>query len=178
MKGVPTKPITIHIDHHNYHQSSRDFVIARRRIEDILMNFRPFSPFGSSIKEDDSKGRLLYEIASSCSGAHRPKGSTSNAVSQLNPFESNRKHWYMSLLELPYTGMGSKKVTDGHFLLENDVITNVKSSTGCTFKVIGHETTIYCNPYVLVFGQHWAKVDEAVDILRNEIMNHESLMCL
>lgn len=175
-KGVPTKPITIDIGHPMQHiKSSRVCITVRRRLEDILMNFRPTSPSDPAIKEDGSKGRLLYEIAASCGGPHRPNGSTSRAVNQLNPFDPNQKHCYMSILELPYTGSGSNKIFHGRFLLENKVSENVKNLTGCSFKVIGDEfgpIARYCDPYILILGQQWAKVDKAVVILANEIRKH------
>lgn len=171
------KPITIDID--DFYCTapvSRNLVVARRRIEDILMNF---CITGSHpIKEDGSKGRLLYEILANCVGSHcdRPKESTSNVVIQLNPFDPNQKHRCMSLLELPFTLNKDNKVFPGHFLLDSKVMMEVKNQTGCNYMVIGGDfgpVARYCDPYVLVFGHHWKQVDQAMEILKSETRKHQ-----
>lgn len=167
--------ITIDIDHCKYHcASSRIFIDARRIIEDAIMNF--WLPGLPPIKEDGSKGRMLYEIAASCKGPHRPKDSASNAVMQLNPFDIYNKQCFMSILELPRTVNKLNTIFHGHFLADSATITKISNLTGCTYKLVGGDfgspAVRYCNPYLIVFGKHWTKVDHAVEILKHQIHMH------
>eukprot|EP00804_Cyclotella_cryptica_P024415 CCRYP_015864-RA/>CCRYP_015864-RA protein AED:0.00 eAED:0.00 QI:684/1/1/1/0.5/0.33/3/258/357 len=149
----------------------RDLLMARKKIEDIILEHY-VSPF-PSIRGDGSKGRLMYHIAANCAGAHRPKDSTSRAVRQRNLFEGNL--CWMSLLELPFTVEKVGKKFHGHFLMKPNVIEKVKNESGCSFKLVGNDfgvPTMYCDPYVLVLGYHWTKVDQAVAILKEEIRRH------
>ena len=179
---MPDKPISIDIEHLNINAKTvpRDLALARRKIEDILQRFS-FSGL-PVIKDDGSQARLLYEIAASCHGDHRPTGSKFNVVQQVNPFDVNQKRRYMSILELPFTVNRFNKMFHGHFLL--DKIDRVKKQTGCSFKVVGDDfgvPVLYCDPYVLVWGSvhEFSKVDEAVEMLRNEIWRHQkSCACL
>lgn len=160
--------------------SPRDLQQARVIIQDIFLKFRPsvgatISNF--SIGDDGSRGRLAYDVAAAAAGPHRPKESKSCAVKQLNPFEGNL--CFMSVLDLPRTVNKVNTIFHGHFLTEQQVITKVKSLTGCSFKLVGDDfgiKTRFCEPYVLVVSgphQHWNNVDQAVEILQREIATHQ-----
>jgi hypothetical protein len=178
-QGLPHKqPIRIRLRHPD-HQPPQ---LARKMVENILLNFPPRvepSLYNIRIKDDGSKGRLLYEAAASCSGPHRPNESTSNAVHQLNPFDAGKNCCFMSLLELPRTVNKVKSIFHGHFLSEAQVVTKVNSLAKCTFVVVGDDfgiKTRFCDPYILVLGQvgsHWRQVDKAIDILKLEIHKHQ-----
>jgi len=82
----------------------------------------------------------------------------------------------MSPLELPWMIDKVEKIFHGHFLMESKVIEKVKSRSGHSFKFIGNNfgiPTNYCDPYVLVYGYHWVKVYQAVNILMEEMLMHQ-----
>ena len=93
-RGLPPKPMTIVLYPCDEQDTTkqRDLILARKLVEDILMKFR-------NVKSDGSCVRLLYKIARSCAGPHRPNNSTSHTVHQKNSVQGN-KFCFLSLLEL------------------------------------------------------------------------------
>jgi hypothetical protein len=161
--------------------SQRDLQQARMMVENtILLKYHPSdeaSLRNVSIADDGSRGRLVYDIAAATLGPHRPKGSKSHAVQQKNPFDG--MPCFMTVLDLPRTVNKFNTIFHGHFLTEQQVITKVKTLTGCSFKMVGNDfgiVTRFCEPFVLVFGNadRWDRVDQAVEILKYEIERHQS----
>jgi hypothetical protein len=156
---MPPKPMTIDIDQRSATAQS-DVAFARRKIEEILLMWSPSSSSDPYIRNDGSKGRLLYEIAAQCEGPHRPIESTSKAVMQRNPFDDYQKECFMSLLELP-----CKFQIDQ----QKHLVTIIERQTGCSLKFVGNDygiPTRYCEPYLLVLGPHWSNVDQAAEEMR------------
>ena len=92
------KPMTMSTTHlnENPYEADKHFAVARKMIEEILLQFK--LPGLPSIGQDGSRGRLLYEISKSF--GKNPRQSTSEAVTQLNPFKVT-KHCCMSIVEVP-----------------------------------------------------------------------------
>jgi len=164
---VRQPPMIIKIIAHSTRTAPQDHFAAREKIKDLLLDYR-------DMRHDGSRGRLVYQIAACCQGAHNPNNSTSGAVSVNNPFTSHSV--FMSVLDLPFTAYRGKKDFHSSYLLDSYVMDRVQS-VDCYIKVCGvddsyHIQTRYCDPHVLVFGRHWQNVDQAVDILKDAIRRH------
>jgi hypothetical protein len=129
---------------------------ARRMIQHLLLEF---------VGNDGSQGRLVYEIASSCSGSHRPTKSTSNAVREINPLSHDVRSVFMSIIDLPYD------YVEHHSLRQVEAF-------GCQLNIVaaahqftdGFTTTNLCDPYVLVsVKKNYENVDKAVKMLKTMI---------
>lgn len=132
---------------------------GREKVQDLILDYL------DSIGDSGAKGRLIYEISSTCDGTHRSNESTSNAVRWRGP----RKTVFLSLLELPIDDIG--KTFSSHNLL--DAIENQRMKRlGCSIKVYGDDSGVpmtLCNPYLLVSGELLKSIDEACVIVRNAI---------
>ena len=158
--------MTITMTTNNGNTGHRDLKNARRKVEDLILDF---------IQNDGSKGRLMYELAVSCWGAHRSKYSSSNAVKQRNPFNDYREN-FMSVVDLPSEVIKGKRCFHGEFLLKAHVLGQIKKQSGCTIKICGDDFNIpveLCNPYVLVYGGSFKDVDRAVEIIKDYTSKHQ-----
>jgi len=135
---------------------------ARLIIQDLFLRF---------VGNDGSRGRLVCEIAKSCSGAHRPNKSTSNAVNDINPFHSGRPLCYMSIVDIPNDFVREGK----HHQLHMDLVGSIRD-VRCKMDIVADgftHTTKMCDPYVLVYGTTTAtrfqNVDRAVKMVEDKI---------
>ena len=169
--GGTNRIMTIRVTLMNQGTGAKEFNIARQMIQNILFGFK--LPGKPPIYEDGSRGRLVYEIARSCRGSHRPGGSTSHAVThQRDPFNTNAT-CSMSLVELP-SDVGHDR---WKHLQKSRVIESVQK-TGCSMKLCGDELNCpvnYGNPYIFVASgsaTNWRDVDRAVELIKAEIRKH------
>jgi hypothetical protein len=173
----PTAPITITVNANSRLSALRDLNDARLGIQGLLLNYVDFIDWGA-------KGRLIYEVASSCSGPHRPLDSTSRAVKARDPFGAT--YHFMSLVELPFVQArpGGKKSFHAAFLLNPPVLSSLRE-LGCYIKVCadGYKIRIgsnpdtpiqvrHCEAYMLVLGDSWQTIDRAVEIVNGWITAH------
>ena len=151
-------PITLSVTAFYPETALRDLNHAREGLQDLLLDYM-------NIRCDEgSKDRLLYEIASSCEGEHRPRASTSHAVRAKNGK-------FMSILELPHTNDDDYH---GGYLLQIHVLRRVQRQN-CRIRVCGDDFRVplkLCRPHVVVTGLRWQAVDEAVDVVRDVIRSH------
>ncbi len=138
---------------------------AREKVQELLLDFMDI------IDDAGAKGRLTYEVASSCAGGHNPRDSTSNAVGWRGP----NGYGFLSLVELPFLYIDGRKSFHAHMVIQTlDNSQQVKRS-GCLIKVFGGDFGVplkYCDPYALVSGGSWQAVDAAVEIVRDVIKEH------
>mmetsp|Transcript_12268 Transcript_12268/g.29998 ORF Transcript_12268/g.29998 Transcript_12268/m.29998 type:complete len:535 (-) Transcript_12268:336-1940(-) len=153
----------------------RDLANAGKDIEELMLNY-------ALIRNDGSKIRLLYEMAASYRGAHRPSRSISRAVNVRNPFDDHRFQM-LSVVDLPFEVHNGKRRFHVSYLLKFHILDNIRRE-GCRIETFGNRNecqhqTRFCDPYVLVIGDtmQWQGVDFAVDILkdaiRQEIRRHK-----
>ena len=169
---TPDLFMTVTVTPLNPPTAQQDLTTARFKLEQLFLDY-----VGS---DDGCKGRLLYELASSCWGPHRPKDSTSGAVKQRDPFKTDDPNYmvYMSVVDLPSKASsrkGERRSFHGKFLLAPLTLYRISQENGCRIKLCGDEFRIpveYCDPYVLVMGKFWQNVDRAVDIVKEEIQRH------
>lgn len=167
-KVISSVPMTIHVEAKNAPTALGDLTIARQMIQSLLLQF---------VGNDGSRGRLLYEVAQSCWGDHRPSLSTSNAVKDINPFYSPQDHgkeFFMSVVELPYKVTKAGKSVHAAYLLSRETLHSIQAS-GAYIRVVATEFKIptkLCEPYVLVCGKSYESVDRAVDIVKFAIRSH------
>jgi hypothetical protein len=116
--------------------------------------------------------RVIYEVASSYTGPHCPRDSTSKAVGWK---DSNGDLRFLSVIELynPYI------LRDGCYAFCADIQMLEKSDQmnhlSCQIKLYGDVfgvTLKYCNLYVLVSGHSWSNVDKTVLMVRDVIKTH------
>jgi hypothetical protein len=132
---------------------------GREKVQDLILSYLDL------IGDPGAKGRLIYELSSTCDGTHRSKESTSNAVRWIGP----RKTVFLSLLELPTDYEG--KTFNAHNILDAIEIQHMKR-LGCSTKVYGADSGValtLCNPYLLVSGELPKSIDEACVIVQNAI---------
>lgn len=171
-----TKRLSIEVTHLKDAPASKEFIIARRMIQEILLKFQ--LPGLPPIGEDGSRGRLIYGIANSCAGAHRPRESQSHAVTQqMHPF-GEKGSVCISLVEFPTVMDGGRKCFRGQCLNKDWFHSNIRNRTHCSMYLCGDEfnmSTKYGDPYVLLVGkpQGWRDVDEAVRMVIDEIRKHQ-----
>lgn len=153
----------------------RDLDIAREKIQDLLVNYL------DCIGDPDSKGRLVWEVASNCHGPHRPIESTSSAV-RVRDLYSWRDHRgkdygsgpFLSLVELPFEFKQGRKNFHGGYILSNPFLNEINRRR-CWLKVLGDQFNVpvnSCDPFVIVTGGCWRDVDECVKILKDVILQH------
>eukprot|EP00585_Thalassiosira_rotula_P002180 CAMPEP_0196151368 /NCGR_PEP_ID=MMETSP0910-20130528/33550_1 /TAXON_ID=49265 /ORGANISM="Thalassiosira rotula, Strain GSO102" /LENGTH=545 /DNA_ID=CAMNT_0041414729 /DNA_START=124 /DNA_END=1758 /DNA_ORIENTATION=- len=155
-------PITVCITSRSRSSAVRDVHDARKRIQDLLLDF---------VGHDGSRGRLVYDVASSCGGPHRPAHSTSRCVKAKDPFDNTDKsrEVFMTLVHLPFeyvpnSGCVKKFCVD--FLLTSSLLTYVWNEMNCYVKAAYNGSGIpvtRCYPYLLVMGKAWRDVDQAVE---------------
>jgi len=160
-------PISLTINAGHFQHSSaalRALDNAREKILELLLDYMDV------IHDANSKGRLMYEVLSSCGGGehHHPKESTSRAVRVSN----NGDYSFLSLVELPYSSQ--QKRYHANFLLHRHILVRVKERD-CTLRVCGDDFRVplkFCNPHIVVRGRWWEDVDRAVEIVENAIGKH------
>mmetsp|Transcript_14836 Transcript_14836/g.21058 ORF Transcript_14836/g.21058 Transcript_14836/m.21058 type:complete len:455 (-) Transcript_14836:10-1374(-) len=160
------KPIVIKIFAKNSKMVSKTnlFPVLKRVrliIQDLLLRF---------IGNDGSRGRLVYEIAKSCSGSHRPNKSTSNAVRDINPFHTDySSESYISIVDIPNDFVREGKHHQLHMALVGSI-----RDVGCKMDIVAdgftHNSNL-CEPYVLVYGatSKFQDVDRAVKMVEDKI---------
>mmetsp|Transcript_13422 Transcript_13422/g.24302 ORF Transcript_13422/g.24302 Transcript_13422/m.24302 type:complete len:510 (+) Transcript_13422:2-1531(+) len=174
----PLPPITIALTAHSYGGIGlQDLNNARIRVQELLLGY---------VGNDGSRGRLLYEVALSCRGPHRPEHSTSGAIKAFNPLEGdsedprNGSRCWITVLELPYVFEKGRKDYQAAYLLRSDVLTRLKKKVKCYFRVVGEKFRMpvkLCDPYLLVSGRTFQEVDIAAEILGEEIRKHMKHNC-
>jgi hypothetical protein len=136
---------------------------AREKLQELVLDYMDF------IGDPGAKGRLFYEVASSCTGPHCPEESTSYAVGWRGP-----NGGFLSLVELPFVLHDGIRSFHAHMILQTQNNQHMKR-LGCSIKVYGDDYGVplkYCDPYALVSGGSWQDVDEAVEIVRDAIKTH------
>ena len=167
------EPMTIRISHLVRERHLKDFHLALKMIQEILLDFQ--LPNHPKIRHDGSAGRLLYEIGNSCRGGHKPVHSTSNALTgQINPLSFKGKTCCLSLVELPSDG----KRVHGKFLEKDWFYSSIRKG-GCSMKLCGDEFGFpvrYGKPYVLIVGNSSGikNVDRAVEMVKKQIEKHRA----
>lgn len=78
----PAEPITISVMTWQPSSALENLRGAREKIQELLLNYL-------GLRDVGAKGRLIYEVASSCRGDHIIEGSTSGAVHTNNPYSGN-----------------------------------------------------------------------------------------
>ena len=137
---------------------------AREKVQELLMHYLDF------IGDSAAKGRLTYEVASSCTSPHCPKESTSNAVGWRGPNGPG----FLSLIELPFVFHDGIRSFHAHMILQTQKTHHMKR-LGCLIKTYGDDFGAplkYCDPYALVSGGSWQNVDEAAEIVRDALKMH------
>lgn len=163
-------PITITIDAFSSRFAQKGHLIAREQIQCLLLNYM-------DMHRDGSKGRLIYEVALSCRGGHRPNNSSSRALTAKNPFaEDDEREVFMSVVELPFTTEHGRKKFHAPYLRDSRLLDRIWKETNCSIRVCGDDfdvPTQYCDPYVFVFGKSYKNrhqdVDRAVEIVKEAI---------
>ena len=142
--------------------------LACKKVMQHLLDYVDF------IDDAGAKERVIYEVASSYTGPHCPRDSTSKAVGWKN---TNGDLRFLSVIELnnPYI------LRDGCFAFLADIQTLEKSDQmnhlSCQIKLYGDVfgvTLKYCNPYVLVSGHSWSNVDKTVLMVQDVIKTHNN----
>lgn len=170
-------PMVVEIEHMTNTPASKEFILARKFIEEILLQFQ--MPGMPRVGQDGSRGRLIYELNQSCSGGHRPRGSQSNAVmQQKDPFHKSARACCMSLVELPSEDTEDGKKFHGQYLKKGYIYNNIRDKAKCNMHLCGDKLSIptkYCDPYVLITGgvQDWRGVDRGVQMVKAEIQKHQ-----
>lgn len=158
---IPAAPISLTVKARYRETALLDLDHARKKLQELLLDYM------NVIRDEGSKERLFYEVALSCEGDHRPRGSTSHAVRASNGSFGN----FMSIVELPYA---AKNVYHGGYLLHLPVLVAVKRRK-CRIRVCGDDFRIplkLCNPHVVVSGFSWQDVDSAADVVKDAIRSH------
>jgi len=164
----PLAPIIITVDAFSDRDGVclRDLTEARRKLQELLLDY---------VGNDGSRGRLIYELALSCWGAHRPKKSTCNAVNARDPFDGDSGCRFITVLALPYHFNGGRRVYHAAQLLKANVLARIRNEANSYIKVVGDEFRVpvkFCDPYVLVVGSCYQDVDKAAEIVRGATDNH------
>jgi hypothetical protein len=148
--------------------SQSDLDNACQKVMHHLLDYMDF------IDNAGVKERVIYEVASSYSGPHCPRDSTSKAVRWK---DSNGDQRFLSLIELttPFLLRDGCNVHADIQTLEKSEQMNHLS---CRIKLYGDVFGVklkYCNPYALVSGASWQAVDKAVEMVRNVVKkyNHQ-----
>lgn len=141
----PLPPMTISVNtkvgQHDPNRE-RDLRNARLQLQDLLLGF---------IGLDGSRGRLVYDVAKSCWGAHKTNKSVSRAVYAPDPWQAGEHRW-ITVLELP-----GKDRNKGKFsrlgALTPDVQNSLRKNTSCLVTVVREDfPTRFCDPYVFIAG--------------------------
>lgn len=152
----PPRPITITIGTNNGPGGQRDLEIARRRLQDLLLDY---------VGCDGARGRLVYEVVASCRGPHCPEASTSRAVTAIDPFGDGCIHRSITISPL-------LRRSDADCLLRSEVVERIREESWCHTTLIGDEFGVpcrLCHPYVFVVGRFWKDVDRAARLVHEEM---------
>ena len=164
---APFVPMKIYVEAMHANQALRDLKVARHLIQSIVLEY---------VGNDGCRGRLLYEVAKSCWGSHRPKQSTSRAVLDFNPFQHSGQQIFMSVVELPFLcEEGGKVFHAAHSVLMRGNLDKVQAA-GCFVMVAQKGFRVpseICDPYVFVYGKTYRSVDQAVHIVKYVIRRHQ-----
>ena len=168
MKDDVFVPMKIYVDANNVSTAQQDLLRARQMIQDLFMNY---------VGNDGCRGRLLYEIAQSCWGPHRPTHSLSNAVKDLNPLLDYPKSSFMSIVEISYEHFEHLKEKSFHaaHILHKPFLREI-SNLGCDLILVAKGFQVYtnlCDPYVFVYGRTYQDVDRAVRMVKEKIRDHQ-----
>lgn len=168
MKKDVFVPLKIHVEPLNAPTVQQDLCRARQLLQDLLLDY---------VGNDGCRGRLLYEIAQSCWGAHRPSVSTSNAVKDVNPLLDNPMTTFMSIVEISYEENNNRKEKSFHaaHILHKPLLHDI-SALGCDLMLVAEGfrcSTNLCEPYVFVYGRRYQDVDKAVQIVKGKIREHQ-----
>lgn len=167
-KTTYRNPITVIISSHYGSSAIRDMHCAREKIQDLLLNF---------LQLDGDRGRLLYEVASSCPGPHRVADSTSQAIWAKDPYSLDGLEVFMSLVHhFPFEIVNGRKTFHTKFLLTLSLLTRLWKETGCYVKAGANDRSGFpvklCFPYLLVMGRTWPAVDKACAFLQGAIEDY------
>lgn len=158
-RRVLAPPITITVEARSHTALNLRLDEAREKIIQLLLDYLDF------IRDENAKSLLIYDVASSCRGNHRPAESTSCAVRVKDP---SGLDCFVSILDLPV------EYAEG---VRPNVLGKVKNLTNCTVRVCGNHfkvPLVNCKPHVIVSGLRWQDVDRAVEILKDEARRHAS----
>ena len=162
-------PITITVKANSSpNRSYTELREARLKIQELLLDF---------VGRDGCRGRLVYEAALSCWGAHRPKKSTSRAVQADDPLNgAGSRGRFMTVLPLPYIcgSNGGRKVYHAANLLVTDIQRRLTYEANSYVKLVGNEFKVPCNcePHVLVMGSSFQGVDKGAKIVKEVVRDH------
>ena len=167
MKDDVFVPLKIYVEAINRSTAQQDLTRARHMIQDLFLDY---------VGNDGSRGRLIYELARSFCGPHRPKNSSSNAVKDANPLLGNHSVDYMSIVELSYEHTREKSFHAAH-ILHKPFLQEI-SGLGCDLILVAKGFKIptnLCDPYVFVYGRKFQDVDGAVQIVKKKIWQHQQV---
>lgn len=154
----------------SYLDAKNNLQRAKEQVEDILIEY---------IKGDNSKGRLFYDMAISCSFFHGQIDERRSTIHQRNPFASSDQRVWMNIIELPYCRDrdSNRKMYKSFFIVNKSIglLGTVHGRTGCIVKICDDNLNVpvqYGEPYVLVTGSEPHLVDEAVQIITRAIKDY------
>lgn len=160
-------PMKILVTPRSRSSAAKDMNCARELIQDLLLDY---------VKLDGERGRLLYEVASSCPGPHRPQASASMAIGARDPYTPGGPYVFMTLMRLPYEVIKGKKQFHVDFLLNSSLLTLLWKETDCYVKACANNRSCFpvkhCFPYLLIMGPAWRAVDRAAEIVHNDIKKY------
>lgn len=165
---TPAAPmtITISMDNRIHHKPtfSPDLGGACEKIQELLLEFMDF------INDDGSKGKMLFEVASSCGG----ESTRHSIVARAKDPSGSGDIIYLSVVELPFEYRMGMRSFHAKFLLRHQFLVSVKS-LGCWMRLCGDEFHVplkYSEPHVVVTGKRWEDVDQAVNLVKTAIGKH------
>ncbi|KAL7427503.1 hypothetical protein ACHAXM_000874 [Skeletonema potamos] len=167
MKNDIFVPMKIYVEPLNAPTAQQGLKRAREMIQDLFLEY---------VGHDGSRGRLVYEIARSCWGSHRPSHSSSDAVKDVNPLRDNQSVDYMSVVELSYEQTREKSFHAAH-ILHKPFLQEI-GEVGCDLILVANGFRIptkLCDPYVLVYGRKYQDVDKAVQMVQRKISDHQGV---
>ena len=124
------------------------------------------------IDDENSEGRLLFDLAMTAKGTYVFRRTKFAVEQECNI--SHRMIW-MNILELPMSKRGRKWSPHGQFLLNGNLLEQIKGGTDCQVEVFGgtqDSNPKWCGPYVLVSGNHGGDVNDVASRVKCEINNH------
>mmetsp|Transcript_3832 Transcript_3832/g.7182 ORF Transcript_3832/g.7182 Transcript_3832/m.7182 type:complete len:560 (+) Transcript_3832:185-1864(+) len=146
----------------------RDLTDARRKIQELLLDY---------VGNDGCKGLLVYELASSCWGAHRPKSSTCHAITASDPFDGDNRLRSITALKLPFdVDSEGRKSYHASYLLNTNFLGRLRHQTLSHIRVVGDEFRVpckRCDPYVLVVANSFKGCDKAAGMVQEQIHKHQ-----
>ncbi|KAL7551126.1 hypothetical protein ACHAWF_014323 [Thalassiosira exigua] len=166
-EDVPSDLITLEVTANSRSSGPRDLDRARENIQEHLLDYL------GQIGDQGSKARLIYEVASSCEGIHRPRDSASDAVR----VRESMGEGFMSMVGIPFKrSKEGRRYYCGRHILQKHVLGHI-SSLGCQARVCGDafKYPLKCSdPHVLLRGRNWQDVDRAAEVVREANAKHMS----